>query len=137
MKLSTKGRYGLMAMHQLAMEDGAGPLPLKVIAQREQLSEAYLEQLFAQLRKSGLIKSVRGAQGGYVLAKKPEEMTIGEILRALEGDMSLHQCCGPGNEVECDRSDECATKDVLTLLQSRIDAVIDSVTLADMVNGRL
>ena len=80
MKLSTKGRYGLKAMFDLAVHDGEGPIPLKNIAERQRVSDHYLEQLIAELRKSGLVKSVRGT-GGYMLAHKPAKITVGDILR--------------------------------------------------------
>lgn len=92
MKLSTKGRYGLMAMYRLSQNSGKGPMSLKDIADIENLSEAYLEQLFALLKKRGLVISVRGAGGGYELAKAPNEIHIGDIINALEGDIKL-SCC--------------------------------------------
>ena len=85
MRLSTRGRYGLKAMYQLAIHYGEGPIPLKQIADKENLSENYLEQLVSQLRKEGLLTSVRGAQGGYMLAIPPREITVGNVLRVLEG----------------------------------------------------
>ena len=91
MKLSTKGRYGVKAMVDLAIHNSEGQIALKSIAERQEISENYLEQLFATLRKAGLVKSTRGAQGGYVLADKPEKITVGTILRALEG---LSCTCG-------------------------------------------
>ncbi|HRS21305.1 MAG TPA: Rrf2 family transcriptional regulator, partial [Clostridia bacterium] len=85
MILSTKGRYGLKIMYELALNYGEGPMSLKEVAQRQQLSETYLEQLIAHLKKAGLVKSIRGAQGGYELIRKPEEISVGEIIRTLEG----------------------------------------------------
>ena len=87
MRLSTRGRYGLKAMYQLACHYGEGPISLNSIAEEQDLSENYLEQLVATLRKEGLLNSVRGAQGGYMLAKPPEDITVGNILRTLEGDL--------------------------------------------------
>ncbi len=132
MKLSTKGRYGLMAMYRLMIENDSGPISLKSIASVENLSEAYLEQLFASLKKNDLVKSVRGAQGGYMLSRDPEDISIGEIIRALEGDVKLSECCNIEDAIVCDRSDNCPTKNVLTILQDKIDHVIDSISLADM-----
>ena len=83
MKLSTKGRYGLKAMFELSINQNAGPIPLKYIAKRQNISEQYLEQIFSALKKSGLVKSVRGAQGGYLLAKDPSDITVGNILTVL------------------------------------------------------
>lgn len=132
MRLSTKGRYGLMAMFQLALEYGNGPIPLKYIAEKQNLSESYLEQLFSTLRREGLLTSVRGAQGGYELSKKPEDITVGEVLRALEGDMAPADCAG--NDIsECAMEDSCVTKLVLVKIKESIDEVIDSITLRHMV----
>ncbi len=131
MKLSTKGRYGLLAMYKLREVYGEGPIPLKKIAEEEQLSEAYLEQLFASLKKAELINSVRGAQGGYELAREPKEIKIGQILRALEGDLEL-ACCGPEVDDECIKGMDCAMKNTLGKIQLRFDEIIDSISLADM-----
>src|SRR5699024_11022769 len=92
MRLSTRGRYGLKAMYQLAMHYGEGPIHLKQIADKENLSENYLEQLVSQLRREGLLNSVRGAQGGYMLAMPPKDITVGNILRILEGNLAPADC---------------------------------------------
>jgi len=131
MKLSTRARYGLMAMHQLALNEGNGPMSLNTIAEKEQLSVAYLEQLFSKLKKAGLVKSVRGAKGGYILSRPPEEIKIGEIIHTLEGDMELSCCTGDEN-IQCDRDNVCSTKHMLDFFQSEIEEVLDSKTLADM-----
>lgn len=131
MKLSTKGRYGLMAMYRLSQNSGKGPMSLKDIADIENLSEAYLEQLFALLKKRGLVISVRGAGGGYELAKAPNEIHIGDIINALEGDIKL-SCCDTNKRLECAKINGCPTKDILRELQSRMEEVMDSLTLADM-----
>lgn len=132
MRLSTKGRYGLMAMFQLAQEYGNGPIPLRIIAEKQNLSDSYLEQLFATLRKDGLINSVRGAQGGYLLSDEPSQITVGTILRSLEGDLSPADCAGE-DSIECIKEDSCATKLVLIRIKDSIDEVIDSITLKDMI----
>lgn len=133
MRLSTKGRYGLMAMSQLALEHGTGPITLKYIAEKQNLSESYLEQLFSTLRKDGLLHSVRGPQGGYTLSREPYEITVGHILRSLEGELGPAECVHD-NENECTKEDGCATKLVLVKIKDSIDEVIDSITLEDMVN---
>lgn len=133
MRLSTRGRYGLKAMFQLALHYGEGPIPLNVIASQQELSENYLEQLFSALRKDGLIKSVRGTQGGYMLAKHPEKITVGNILRVLEGDMAPAECV-IGNTVSCDKEESCVTKLVWMRIKDSINSVIDSITLQDMLN---
>ena len=131
MKLSTKGRYGLMAMYNLKENMGKGPIALKDIAKDENLSESYLEQLFTLLRKADLVKSIRGAGGGYVLARDPQNIAIGEIINALEGDISL-SCCDLGKNVACGKQADCATRDILSKLQGKIEGVMESMTLADM-----
>lgn len=132
MKLSTKGRYGLMAMFELALEYGNGPIPLRSIAEKQALSDNYLEQLFSVLRRQKLIKSVRGAQGGYMLSRAPDEITAGDILRCLEGDI-IPADCTSDHAAECEKEDSCATKLVLVKLKDSIDNVIDSITLEDML----
>lgn len=132
MRLSTKGRYGLMAMFQLAQEYGNGPISLREIAEEQELSNSYLEQLFSVLRKDGLIESVRGAQGGYLLSDEPNNITVGHILRSLEGDLSPADCAGE-SLIECSKEENCATKLVLVKIKDSIDAVVDSITLEDMV----
>lgn len=131
MKLSTKGRYGLMAMYNLKENMGKGPIALKDIARDENLSESYLEQLFTLLRRADLVKSIRGAGGGYVLARDPKNIAIGEIINALEGDLSL-SCCDLGKKPDCNKQEECATRDILSKLQDQIEGVMESMTLADM-----
>lgn len=132
MKLSTKGRYGLMAMFQLALDHGQGPISLKFIAEKQKLSENYLEQLFSNLRKDGLIKSVRGAHGGYMLSREPNNITVGQVLRSLEGSLAPADCIDA--EMNCKRADECATKLVLSKMKDSIDDVIDSISLQDMLD---
>lgn len=134
MKLSTRGRYGLKAMFQLSLYYGEGPIPLKQIADKQGLSENYLEQLFSILRKEGLVKSVRGAQGGYMLSREPKNITVGQVLRCLEGNMAPSDCVIDGEEIECEREEICVTKLVWIKIKDSIDEVIDSITLQDMKN---
>lgn len=131
MKLSTRGRYGLMAMYHLAENYGKGPLSVNYIAETEGLSVAYLEQLFSRLKKKKLVKSIRGAQGGYVLTAAPEEIAIGEVIAALEGEMSF-SCCNGDDGPSCDRGSECSAKSILDRIQEEVDDVLDSMSLADM-----
>ncbi|NMB27039.1 MAG: Rrf2 family transcriptional regulator [Tissierellia bacterium] len=133
MRLSTRGRYGLKAMYQLACYYGEGPIPLNSIAEEQDLSENYLEQLVATLRKEGLLNSVRGAQGGYMLAKPPEDITVGNILRTLEGDLAPADCV-IDEEYECAKEESCVTKLVWMRIRDSIDEVIDSITLKDMLD---
>lgn len=136
MRLSTRGRYGLMAMFQLALEFGQGPIPLKYIAEKQELSENYLEQLFSSLRKDGLINSVRGAQGGYLLSREPSDITVGQILRSLEGHLAPADCIIEDSN-ECTKVDGCATKLVLVKIKNSIDNVVDSITLKDMIDDTI
>lgn len=131
MKLSTKGRYGLMAMFQLALDYGQGPISLKYIADKQGLSENYLEQLFSNLKKDGLISSTRGAQGGYILAREPENITVGQVLRSLEGHLAPAECAM--HDSECSKELGCATKLVMVKIKDSIDTVVDSITLKDMI----
>ena len=132
MKLSTKGRYGLKAMFELSINKNKGPLPLKLIAKNQSISEQYLEQIFSTLKKSGLIKSVRGAQGGYLLNKEAKDISVGDILIALEGPVSLSECVL--HEDVCENSGSCTTKIVWEKLKKGIEDVINSITLQDMID---
>lgn len=136
MRLSTRGRYGLKAMYQLALHYGEGPIALNIIAEKQGLSENYLEQLVSTLRKEGLLSSVRGAQGGYMLAKMPGDITVGDILRVLEGDMAPTDCVTDDN-TDCEREESCVTKLVWMQIKDSINSVIDSITLEDMLNEQI
>lgn len=134
MKLSTKGRYGLKAMFELALHYGEGPIALKNIAESQDISEHYLEQLIAILRKNGLATSVRGAQGGYLLNDNPKNITVGDVIRALEGDVAPSECVLDENTGKCLKEDFCVTKNVWIKIRNSINEVIDSITLQDMVD---
>ncbi|WP_206812670.1 RrF2 family transcriptional regulator [Paradesulfitobacterium ferrireducens] len=133
MKLSTKGRYGLKAMFDLAQHFGEGPISLKSIAERQDISEHYLEQLISGLRKAGLVKSVRGAQGGYVLGREPGKMTIGDVIRVLEGPIAPVDCVAEEDPECCSKADYCVTRTVWEKVRDSIAEVLDSITLEDMV----
>ncbi|HKM38757.1 MAG TPA: Rrf2 family transcriptional regulator [bacterium] len=138
MRLSTKGRYGMRAMLTLARRHGEGPVPLKEVAELESLSESYLEQLISELRKAGLVNSVRGAQGGYYLARQPSSITAGDIIRVLEGPIGPVQCVieSPGVDM-CDYADSCVERLLWQRLRDSMVKVLDSITLADlMAEGR-
>ncbi len=124
MKISTKGRYGLTIMMELARRTGVGPVSLKSIAEKHQLSEHYLEQLMAPLRNSGLVKSIRGAYGGYTLARSAEEITTGEVIRVLEGPIS---------PVDFTEEDDPAKRALWLRIRDSIAEVIDTTTLQDMI----
>lgn len=136
MKLSTKGRYGVRAMFDLALNNGKGPIPLNSIAERQNISEHYLEQLIALLRKAGLVKSVRGAQGGYVLARAAEEITIGDIIRVLEGPIAPVDCVNEEEESPCKNAEFCVTRNVWAKVRDSVTDVLDSITLAQLVKDQ-
>lgn len=131
MKLSTKGRYGIKAMVDLAIHYGMDPVSIKCISERQNISEYYLEQLFSPLRKANLIKSVRGAQGGYVLSRKPEEITVFELMEVLEGPIEISTCI---DDKSCDNADCCATRLLWARIKESIDSVTKSTTLKDIVD---
>ena len=133
MKLSTRGRYGIHAMFDLALQYSSGiPQPTKAIAERERIPDAYLEQLIATLRKAGLVTSVRGAQGGYMLARPPQDITVGEILRVMEGDLASVDCLEEASV--CDKACACPTRLVWQKIHTGVNAIVDGITLADMLN---
>lgn len=132
MRLSTRGHYGLKAMFDLAQHYGSGPISLKTVAERQNLSGHYLEQLMAMLRKSGLVKSMRGAQGGYVLAREPSEIKVGDVIRALEGPIAPVYCVSEKNPGSCDEADHCITRTVWARVRDGLAQVLDSISLADM-----
>ncbi|MGE5373324.1 MAG: RrF2 family transcriptional regulator [Solirubrobacterales bacterium] len=133
MKLSTKGRYGLRAMLDMATNADEGPITVHSIAERENLSDRYLEQLMAILKKAGLVKSVRGAQGGYKLARDPKDITVGEIIRTLEGPIAPVDCVSEEQPEACSRSEICVTRVVWSKVRDSIAQVLDAWTLADLV----
>lgn len=132
MKLSTRGRYGIHAMYDLACNFNAGPQPIKAIAERQSIPEAYLEQLFALLKRDGLVNSIRGAQGGYMLARAPEETTVGDVLRSLEGGLNLVDCLL--EEETCGKSCACPSRIVWMKIRDGLNAVVDGITLQDMID---
>lgn len=131
MKLSTKGRYGVKAMVDLAMHYGDIPVSIKTISQRQNISEYYLEQLFSPLRRAKIIKSIRGAQGGYVLNRAPEEITVANVMDVLEGPIEISECI---DGVECDNIDFCATRLLWEKIKNSIDEVTKNITLQDIVD---
>lgn len=131
MKISTKGRYGLRAMLDLAIHSGSH-VSIGAIAERQEVSANYLEQVFALLRKGGLVNSIKGAQGGYVLADKPANITVGRILRVLEGDLSItsDDSAAAGNT----QIEYCLKNTVWDRLNASINQVADSITLEDLIS---
>lgn len=133
MKLSTKGRYGLKAMFELALQYDKESVSLNIIAERQRVSVNYLEQLIAPLRKKGFVTSTRGAQGGYRLARNPEDITVKEILETLEGPLVPTACVIEGEDENCSNSEYCVTRLIWERMRESIDEVVRSTTLADMV----
>ena len=133
MKISTKGRYALRMMLDLAEHQNDGYVALKDIAQRQNVSKKYLEQIVPILNKSNILRTNRGFQGGYRLAKTPDKYTVGEILRATEGSLSPVACLDH-DPIECERSGECPTLPVWQGLYKVINEYLDSVTLQDILN---
>ena len=131
MKISTKGRYALRLMLDLALNNTGEYITVKSIAKRQELSEKYLEQIVAVLNKTGLVKSVRGAQGGYRLTRDPKDYKIGDILRATEGDLAPTTCLMAGNE--CTKKTVCKTYSFWKGLDDVINEYIDSKTLEDLI----
>jgi len=119
-------------MFELALRYGEGAIPLRSVAERQDISENYLEQLIAILRKAGLVNSVRGAHGGYLLAKEPEKITIGDIIRVLEGPIAPTDCLENDQEASCEKIEECVTRLIWKELQESINEVLDSITLEDL-----
>lgn len=133
MKLSTKGQYSMYAMVYLAAHAGEGPQTLREI-QGFGVTEDYLEQLLGALRRGGLVETVRGTNGGYMLSRKPDEITVGDIIRTAEGPVTLAQCVG--DEKRCPSAALCPTLPVWQYLTEQIDMVLDTVTLRDILDER-
>lgn len=132
MKLSTKGRYGLRALIDLAAYSEEEPVSISSIASRQGISERYLEQLMSLMKKAGLIKSVRGASGGYTLARKASEISVGDILRSLEGSLEPVNC-GALHEEGCDASGTCVTKFVWQKINDSIQQTVDEIKLDSLI----
>jgi len=137
MKLSTKGRYGLRALIDLAAHGGGETVSLASISARQNISEAYLEQLMRSLRKAGLIESVRGAGGGYRLAKSADRISVGDALRALEGDLKAVACSAFYGDEGCAGADRCVTKYVWKRVNDAIENTVDSIMINELANDSL
>ncbi|MEE9191076.1 MAG: Rrf2 family transcriptional regulator [Candidatus Aerophobetes bacterium] len=130
MRLSTKGRYGARAMLDLALNFGKEPVLLRDIATRQEVSEKYLEHSMSSLRNAGLVRSIRGARGGYILAKPPSEIRLSEIMEVLEGSMAPVECVD--DPEVCHRADLCVTRDIWEKMKEAIDNILESTTLEDL-----
>jgi Rrf2 family protein len=134
MRISTRGRYGTRMMLDLAAHHDQGPTPLREIAKRQDLSVKYLEQLIIPLKAAGFIRSVRGARGGYTLARNPEKISVGQIIETLEGGLSLVDCV-KDPEV-CKRENECITRDIWLQMSERLMQELASLSLRDVLDGK-
>ncbi len=132
MKLSSRSRYGLRAILDLALEYGGGPLQIKVIAERENISNKYLEQLMTILKTAGLVRSLRGPRGGYLLVKPPNEVRLSEVFTVLEGPLITVECLQHPDF--CPRCAECITRQVWAKIQDAMLGVLESITLQDLVD---
>ena len=130
MRLTTKGRFAVTAMLDLALNDGGGPVTLAGISRRQIISLSYLEQLFGKLRRQRLVDSVRGPGGGYTLARKPSEITVAEIIRAVDESLDATQCGGREN---CREDQRCMTHELWSTLNDKMYEYLNSVSLADLV----
>lgn len=131
MKISTKGRYGLKAMMDLSIYSLGEPVNLKSIAERQNVSEKYLEHIFSALRKAGLIKSLKGTQGGYMLAHSAAEITVGKVIRALEGDLAIADRASE-DEGDADILEQCINQNVYDKIDQSINRMLDGITLEDL-----
>ena len=136
MKISTKGRYALRLMIDLAIHNTGEPISLKNVARRQEISDKYLEQIISILNKAGYVKSIRGAQGGYMLKKDPKDYTVGMILRVTEGSLAPVECVEEGM-AECERMNECATVLIWQKINEAVNNVVDNITLEDLVEWQM
>ena len=133
MKISTKGRYGLRALIDLAQYSEIEPVSISSIATRQGISERYLEQLMTLLKKAGLIKSIRGAGGGYVLAKEMSDISVGDVLRALEGNLEPVDCAAFNQQESCEAAGGCVTKYVWQRINESINRTVNEINLKQLV----
>ena len=136
MKISTKGRYALRLMLDIAMNDAVEPVRLKDVAERQSISVKYLEQIISQLVRAGYVKSIRGPQGGYRLVKAPKEYTVGMILRQVEGNM-VPVACLEDEESGCELQSQCVTLRIWKELDEAMRSVLDKYTLADLMTWQM
>jgi len=132
MKLSTRTRYGIRAILELAENYGNGPLQLRIIARNQGISVKYLEQLMAILKSSGIVRSVRGSKGGYILAKSPGQIKVSDCFQSLEGSVITTECVE--DEGFCDRTNDCIARQVWTEVQKAVMEVLESMTLQNLVD---
>jgi len=132
MKISAKEQYGLRAMIELAARYGEGPVALGAVAEAQGISPDYLEQVARDLREAGLALSTRGARGGYELARPPDQITVGQVLRALDGGILPIRCVSEQEDVPCERGNNCGARAVWETIHARITEALEGMTLADL-----
>jgi len=133
MKISTKGRYGLEALLDMAIHSDGTHMSIKSIAERQGIPEKYLEQIFGILKREGIISSVRGTQGGYLLFDAPDKINVRQILNALEGPLSPVACVAEGQDSDCQRIDFCVTRIFWRSMMEELNRVTEAISLADLV----
>ena len=132
MKITSKGRYGLRAMVDLAVNSETEPVSIHSIGERQDISDGYLEQLIAKLKRAGLVESIRGAAGGYRLARSAEEISVGDLLRALEGNLTPIECPALEAESECVKESSCVTKVVWKRIDDALKDAVDNISLQEL-----
>jgi Rrf2 family protein len=138
MKLSTKGRYGVLAVYEVALKYNVAPVSIREIAINQNFSESYLEQLFASLKKEGILSSIRGPKGGYILSRKPEDITVGEVIKILEGPIEIAGCVTTDNiNIDCEKSEQCITRGIWLKVSESINNVINNITFQDLLDGNI
>jgi Rrf2 family protein len=137
MKISAKSEYGLIALIDVANHFGSEPIQVRNIANRYNIPERFLEQIMTTLKKAGLVRSIRGSHGGYQLAKTPWEITLGDALKALDGDISPMYCVSEDSKEQCSKERLCTIKDVWEEIRGCIQKTLSSITLKDMCNKKM
>ncbi len=133
MNISTRGRYGLRALLEIAVQSDQEPITIRDICRKQQMSVSYLEQILHRLKKAGIVKSIRGARGGYVLARKGEQITVSQVINALDGPISISYCDSPRlREKSCIGPSACVSRNLWKELEQLIEGALSSVTLADL-----
>ncbi len=133
-RIPTQGRYAVRAMIDIGRHQEGGPVPRQEIARRQEISANYAAQIFRRLTAAGLVKSVKGPGGGYVLSREPAQISAGDILRAIEGPLALVHCVLDDDETPCDRTDKCATHRLWSRLSQTMEDYLDAVTLANLID---
>lgn len=134
MKLSTRGNYGVRAIFELARNYGKGPIQIKQISERQDIPMNYLEQLLLQLKKGGIIESIRGPMGGYVLTDDPAKISIADIFQILEGPLQMSGCVQSNNKKHCHRTENCISNILWSKIQRRFVQILDEITLLDLTH---